>query len=478
MDETAALRVLAIRAIETADGARTLWSDADRAWATRAAAEVVGEAGTAETFLTHRAALAIDRLGARFPALPRAVRALQWRPWVGVAIVALAFALGVLIDRIGDAQRINVLAPPVLALLVWNLGVYAVVVAGFVLRFGDAGTPGPLRRATARIACGSARPRGSGVMRESIVAFADEWARCASPLYGIRAARILHVAAAALAAGVVAGLYLRGIAFEYRANWESTFLDAPAVRAIVAVAYAPGALLTGLAVPAAAEVAAIRAPAGENAAGWLHLMAATVAVVVILPRLALALVTGIVEHTRASRLPVPVSEPYFQRLLRGYRGGPARVRVLPYSYTLQPAAITGLEAIIARAFGGSAAVLLAPPVAYGIEAPLAIPDGSAGCTALVAVFNATATPERETHGTFLTALAQSRASGEVVLALVDDGALVARWSGEPARIANRRALWQRMCDDARVPAVFVDLATPDLAAADVALDAALGAAAP
>lgn len=475
MDETAALRVLAIRAIETADGVRTHWSDADRAWATRAAAEVVGEAGTAENFLTHRAALAIDRLGARFPALPRAVRALQWRPWVGVAIVALAFALGVLVDRMGDAQRINVLAPPVLALLVWNLGVYAVVVAGFVLRFGDAGTPGPLRRATTRIACGSARPRGGGAMRESIVAFADEWTQCSGPLYGIRAARILHVAAAALAAGVVAGLYLRGIAFEYRANWESTFLDAPAVRAIVAVAYAPGALLTGFAVPAVAEVAAIRAPAGENAARWLHLMAATVAVVVILPRLALALVAGIVEHARARRLPVPLSEPYFQRLLRGYRGGPARVRVLPYSYTLQPAAIAGLEAIIARAFGGSAAVLLAPPVAYGVDAPLAVPEGGAGCTALVAVFNASATPERETHGAFLAALAQGRAGGEAVLALVDDGALAARWSGEPARIADRHALWQRICDDARVPAVFVDLATPDLAAADGALDAALGA---
>jgi hypothetical protein len=62
-----------------------------------------------------------------------------------------------------------------------------------------------------------------------------------------------------------------------------------------------------------------------------------------------------------------------------------------------------------------------------------------------------------------------------VLALVDDGALAARWSGEPARIADRRALWQRICDDVRVPAFFLDLATPDLAAADVALDAALGA---
>jgi hypothetical protein len=31
-----------------------------------------------------------------------------------------------------------------------------------------------------------------------------------------------------------------------------------------------------------------------------------------------------------------------------------------------------------------------------------------------------------------------------------------------------------LCDDAHLPAVFVDLATPDLAATDTALDAAIG----
>ena len=117
LDERGALDVIAVRALETTDGQRTLWTDADRAWASRAAAEVVGEGGTPEAFLTQRARLALGRAGERFKALPRAVRSLRWRPWVGTAIVAAAFVAGVAIDRIGDAQRINVLAPPVLALL-------------------------------------------------------------------------------------------------------------------------------------------------------------------------------------------------------------------------------------------------------------------------------------------------------------------------------------------------------------------------
>ena len=43
--ESTALDLTAVRALETADRTHTLWTDADRAWASRAAAEVVGQGG-------------------------------------------------------------------------------------------------------------------------------------------------------------------------------------------------------------------------------------------------------------------------------------------------------------------------------------------------------------------------------------------------------------------------------------------------
>ena len=73
-------------------------------------------------------------------------------PWVAWAIIVGAFVLGVAVDRIGGAQRINLLAPPVFALLLWNLAVYAVLVGGFVVHYGDASNPGPLRRLVMRLA--------------------------------------------------------------------------------------------------------------------------------------------------------------------------------------------------------------------------------------------------------------------------------------------------------------------------------------
>jgi hypothetical protein len=473
MDESSALKVVAMRAVETADSARTLWTDEDRAWASRASAEVVGAEAAPEAFLARRATLVIERLGDRQPALPRTVRALRWRPWVGMAAVIIAFALGFVLDQVDHAQRINILAPPVLGLLLWNLVVYVAVVAGYVLRYGEAAEPGPLRGALTRLAGGLSRPRRGGAIREAIIALVDDWTRRSASLYGIRATRILHLAAAALAAGVIAGLYLRGLALEYRASWESTFLDAATVRTIVAFAYAPGALLTAIAVPDVNAVAAIRSPAGENAARWVHLMAATVVALVIMPRLVLALLAGLVERHRAVHLPLPFNEPYFQRLLRGYRGGAARVRILPYSYAPPAAAIAGLESVVARAFGGSAAMIIGSPVGYGAEDALAGVAASGAGTTLVALFNASATPEREVHGAFLSSLARQGAGAEALLALVDESAWLARWKQEPARIADRRTAWRQMGEEARVPMVFVDLSAPDLAAAEQAIDAAI-----
>ena len=100
-------------------------------------------------------------------------------------------------------------------------------------------------------------------------------------------------------------------------------------------------------------------------------------------------------------------------------------------------------------------------------------DAVAGST-LVALFNATATPEREAHGAFLAALGRQRGSAEAVLALVDEGPWLESFGSEPSRSENRRAAWRELCEEARVSVVFADLANPDLSATDAALAAAIG----
>jgi uncharacterized protein DUF2868 len=472
-DERAALDLTAARAIESSHEATTLWTDDDRAWASRAAAEIVGQRGAPEAFLVARARLVLERVGERFKALSRAVATLRWRPWIGVAIAAVAFAAGVATDQIGGTHRINLLALPFFGVLAWNVAVYALLAASALRRRrGEGLHRRPLRALLAQLASHRSRA-GRGRLAAALARFAEDWSTISAPLYAARAARILHVGAATFAIGLLCGLYLRGLVFEYRAGWESTFLSASAVHALLALVFAPASALTGIPVPSTIEVEAIRAPADENAARWLHLMAATVALVVVVPRLALALAMVLVERHRGTHVPIVLDEPYFARLLRGFRGGSVRVDVVPYSYTMSAAAAAGLERLLRSAFGTNAALTIRSPIAYGGEDALAANTHVDASGYVIALFNATATPERETHGAFLGALAAMSGAGGTLLALIDIASFRERWAAEPKRLDERRASWRALCEERRIGCVFAELGATVPADAVASLERAL-----
>ena len=476
MTESEALDVTAVRVIESADQDRAVWTDADRAWASHEAAAAVGESAAAGVFLARRARLALDRLDGTLAPLRRGIRALAWRPWLGLAIVVAAFLVGVLVDRVGNVQRINVLAPPVLLLLVWNLIVYLALLATPLWR-GTAGkTVDPLRALVAWLGTGwpGRRKAGPGTpVAQWLGLVATEWARLTAALVRLRAARILHLAAAALALGVIAGLYLRGLAFEYRASWESTFLEPAAVRAILAAVLAPGAWLGGMPMPDLGRVTAMRAPGSENAGAWLHLIALTLLALVVLPRLLLAALAGWREARQARNLPLQLEQPYFRRLLRGFHVDPGPVQVLPYGFTPSEGAVAGLQALLSRLQGGSAMVQVAPPAAYGDDAGGALQRRSGQPGPLVLVFNLAATPERETHGAFAQAAAAASDAARPLLVVVDETSFKARAGADPQRLEQRRDAWRALLRPAQISPAFVELAAPDPATADAALEAAL-----
>lgn len=481
MNEHDALIVTAVRSVESADRSRTLWSDADRAWASRAAAEVVGENASPDLFLARRATLAFERLRARYAPLRNVVDGVRWRTWIGLAIVVIAFVIGVAVDRIGTSQRINLLAPPVLALLAWNVAIYIVLALQTMLYAAHASrvSTGPWRRFLVTLAGRLHRlPRhdAASPLGAAIATFASNWATCATPLYYARAARILHVAAALLALGVLAGLYLRGLASEYRATWESTFLDASTVQWLLSWLLWPGSIVTGIPVPSVQDLEAIRssdAPASANAARWLHLLAATVAIVVIIPRLVLAAFAFALEHYRATRMPVSPDAPYFQRVLRGFRGGPLRVSVYPYSYRAAPASLAGLQSLVSRIFGGSASLVVHSPVAYGEEDEMRAPSKDAiGPT--IALFSLAATPETEAHGALVANL-QAIAAGHAVVALVDEAPFREKSGEDSRRLDERRASWRETLASCSLEPIFTDLRKPDLAALEAEFESRLDA---
>ena len=259
MNEAAARQVVLLRAIETDAGHDALWTAQDSAWASRAALESAGPQATADHFVAERAHHAMQRLAPRQPAFSTWLNRRVWRAQWWVWALLVGGAAGLLADAIGSGQRINLLAPPVWGVVAWNLVVYALLGWSAVRSVGRAvfkqpdvppdDQPGKALGMWARLLQrwdGGGKAAGNAT---ALQAFAATWARRSAPLSAARASGLLHTAAAALGLGLLAGMYLRGLVLDYRAGWESTFLNAGQVHAALSWLLAPALGLSGMCCP-------------------------------------------------------------------------------------------------------------------------------------------------------------------------------------------------------------------------------------
>ena len=494
MNETAAREVLLLQAVETAQPASPNWSDEDRAWATRLAlqdaaenaAENADANSNGEAFITRRAHHAMQRLAPREPAATKWLALRLWRlRWVAWAVLA-GIVVGMLADSIGSSQRINLLAPPLWALLLWNLAVYALLLGNALAHLLRRKTrPGGLVRLTQRLlrlgrnVPGLRAVGGSGGgSAPAWKMFAALWWRCTAALSAARAATLLHAAAAALGLGLIAGLYLRGLVLDYRAAWESTFLSADAAHTVLAVALAPAVALSGIALPDVAAFEALRAAqdpvSTASAAPWIHLLALTLLLLVVLPRSGLALWGAARAHWLARHLALPLGDDYFQRLVRQQRGDVPRVFVVPYAATPGVQAALGLHALLTDALGDGMQLQIAATLAFGGEddagTDAAPPINS---TLAVALFDLSATPEPENQGRFARQLAARSPAGAATILLIDEAAFRQRFQGAPERLAQRRDAWRVFAEALGTLPVFADLDAPDRVALPRAVQLAM-----
>ena len=481
MNEDSARAVTLLQAFESAQPSPANWGDDDRAWATRLALQ--DAPANAEAFIVRRAQHALQRLAPREPAAAAwlARRLWEWR-WVGLVACA-AWLLGVLADSIGSSQRINLLAPPLWAVLAWNALVYAALLGHALARLLLRPTaPGALQRLTQRAlrvgrrVPGAAAGPSVGGSARALQTFAALWLRRSAPLSAARAATLLHAGSAALALGLIAGLYLRGLVLDYRVAWESTFLGAATAHDVLVLLLAPAATLSGIALPDAAAVGAMGAVHGAGAAGapaapWIHLLALTLALFVVLPRSVLALAAALRAHWLAQRFSLPADDPYVQRLARQQRGDVAQVAVLPYASTPAPQAVAGLQALLAPALGDGTQVQVLATTAFGAEDDAAAPPP--GTTLAIALFDLTATPEDESQGRFARQLARGAPQGAATILLVDEAGFRERFGADSVRLAQRRDAWCAFGERLGTLPMFVDLAAPDIGAAPHALQLAM-----
>jgi hypothetical protein len=475
MHERQAEIVLLVRAFEEVDGDGRVLPHERRADATRRARERAGDRDDA--LLGRRAAILGKRLTDTFPTLPRLLRLARLSPVPAPAVVGTALVAGLLTNALGQHREVNLLSLPLMGLLVWNLFAY------LALSVTAAGLTAPTRGLTTRFHDGLLnrlrgwRPPGrrgdsdARVLAAAVARFVDLWRRHAGRLLAVRARLVLHLAAVTFAAGVLGGMYLRGLVFAYQATWESTFLEAGTVQSLLNGILGPAAFLLDVEVP---EVAPLRGPGGGgDAAPWIHLYAVTAALVVLLPRTVLAWACALRARRMAASLPLNLDAGYFRRVLAARRGKANRVDILPYGYEPGPAITGRLKGILHDLFGARADIRVQAPLTYGEDrrpTTATAPAANEGEACLAALFSLAQSPEVEVHGRFLETLKAGLGRGARLVVLVD-ATKYRRRVDAPERWAERSRAWRRVVREAGLTAVVLDLDEEEERGGDGVLDA-------
>jgi hypothetical protein len=491
MREETLRSVLLVKSIEATDIAGAVIPAGDRAQATRNAMRALGittentdgsfDEALAARALGERADRLAGPLAERYPIVSEVLGRTRTPSWILVLVLLLAFVGGVGLSALDGSRRINILAFPFLGLIAWNLVTYAVLAVAWVRSHRGpqahaavrghwaartfARRIGPLVRQTARV---------HAVLAKAISAYAASWADVGRAFIAQHARRGLHLAAAAVALGLIVGLYLRGTVLRYEAGWESTFLGPAQVQTALRVLFGPVAAWSGVPLPATPDaIESLRwtaAGGGGEAAPWIHLIALSLACYIVVPRLLLAgAATLRLAHLgRARALPAE---------LRGYAddvlspGGLARsggvTSVTPYAYEPSETSLAGLERWLESQTQANVRIDRRTTLRYG-EEDMAGPAFDFGAYRVadlhVVLMNLAATPEAENHGVVIAAARDSarKARPAATLRIVVDEApyaeRLARDASFQSRLEERRGLWRDFVRGYGLEAEIVDLA--------------------
>jgi hypothetical protein len=364
-------------------------------------------------------------------------------------------------------------------MLAWNLAIYVYLLVGWVRRQVGARnrTEAPaiiqwlLRPASAQLA-------GHPTLERAVIRFGRDWSDAAMPLTRSRLNRILHFSAATFALGIVAGMFARArYTAEYTAGWAGTWAGAEAeIAALLKIVLGPASALTGIALPTVARLRELRG-AGENAGDWLILWIGTAGLLVIAPRLLLALGSFLRSLQLRRRLEVP-HDFYVRRVLRDAVGRARLVRVVPYSFELPATSKATFKQLLLDALGEKTTVEMLPSIPYGDEDVwLAGEAGDLGkADQIVILFNLASTPEVENHGAFVAAIRQRVGTDAELTVLIDDSGFSHKLRGQASaerRLQERVLAWGAVLAPTNVEPIRVSLQTTPNAEAARELEQAL-----
>ena len=430
------LAVLRWRAVEEADREAAVLDLETRKSASKAALDLPGP------FLAARAQWLTLHSTEGVRAMVETLRIPSVPAWPGWAIAVAALVLGYVLTELGEHGRVNLLALPLIGILIWNA---VVMLLSLLAELTSACKP--------PVWLGAWLKWGD---RGSLKVFQDRVLPLVATRAGVQARGWFHFGAAALALGSIAGLYAKGWSTEYRAVWESTILGAEDAARFLRVLFTPASAVFKLPIPVA-EITEMRTgPGREAAAGapalpWIHLYAGTLLLLVIVPRLVLVMINCVRGSICVERLWRSLDwESYERRLRRSASTVSEHAWMVTHGWRTADEQRDRWSVAVEEALGVQVQTeyLSVPPGGEDeFVETWTHTDGT-----LVIVFNAAATPEAEVQGQLAGDLRTRFGSGRV-LALVDARPLRERRGDS---IGSRIQLWQEMLKNSVDEVVIIE----------------------
>jgi len=284
-----------------------------------------GEAGDPaerEPWLAGRAAYILERLPRKY----RSLAGVQVPPgWLTLPLAVFAFGFGVATNTLGPTGRIHAFYNPTTLIIVWNLVAVVLIASRHFVpqrvggQISDAfasflalAARGWRRAQRAEDAPGSDFEIRAALIRDHQQAFSDAIVA--------RAAALLSAGSLAFTTGVLAGMYLRGVAFGYNVVWQSTLVrSSEGSLDWLGVIFFPARWLAPGSFPDLAVVEQLKTAEGTPAGPWIHCFAVTALVYAVLPRLAVLVWQQWRARRAAAMASLDLSDLYFEQLFRGGR---------------------------------------------------------------------------------------------------------------------------------------------------------------
>ena len=322
-----ARRLVLAQAIDEADGEGRLIGAAERDGIEHEALQESRLPGSLQLdrgkYLLARARRVLSLVEARQPRVASLQEPEPWRAWVAWGLPMAACVFGAAIDRIDNPRQVNMLSPPLLAVIFWNLFMYAWLALALLRPRGDKGG-GPWARLQHWLEASSRRSVRGGVASR----FRVLWLELTGAGEAAWWRQVLHATAAAWGVGLGLSIVLGGLVREYRVGWESTLLDLPQVHAFLGALFAPVVALLPFDAFTMAEVQRMHFASGadigvQEARRWIWLYLGLLGVAVVLPRAVLAALAFSRARLAARNVRIDLARPYFADVLS--RVSPARV---------------------------------------------------------------------------------------------------------------------------------------------------------